>query len=59
LCQNARIFLVCQAEVEAEVFREVVAVASAVDVEAFHLEVAIVVATEETVVEASRHTRWT
>ena len=40
-------------------FREVVAVASAVDVEAFHLEVAIVVATEETVVEASRHIRWT
>jgi hypothetical protein len=61
LYQNVRIFLVCQAEVEVEVFREVVAVASAVDVEVFRLEVATVVATEETVVEDSHHTSagWT
>jgi hypothetical protein len=43
------------------VVREVVAVASVVDEEDFHLAVVIVVVIEETVGEASNHTRirWT
>ena len=57
LCQSVRIFLVCQLEVEVEVVREVVVVASVVGAEASHLEVVIVVVTEGTAVEASNHIR--